>query len=70
MKRMVMAIMLASVLVTSGCGKKEEEIDTPAGHPDELRDSTRLDPATDTSDTSHSGTGATEKPRKKYRFSS
>jgi hypothetical protein len=54
----------------SGCGNKEKQIDTPAGHPDELRDSTRLDPAIDSSDTSKDNAGQTNQPKRKYRFSS
>ena len=70
MKRLALLGLLAVVLITSGCGKKEQEVDTPAGHPDELRDSTRLDPAVDSSDTSHEDSGHTDQPKRKYRFSS
>ena len=70
MKHAVLLIMLAGTLMFSGCGNKEEEVDTPAGHPDELRDSTRLDPARDTNDTSKSPASSSERIGKKYRFGS
>lgn len=68
MKRALLFILLASSLLISGCGNKEEEIDTPAGHPEELRDSTRLDPARDSSDSSKSQAGSSAPTGKKYRF--
>jgi uncharacterized protein YceK len=70
MKRATLLVMLVASLLLSGCGTKEEEVDTPAGHPDELRDSTRLDPARDTSDTSKSPASSSEQTGKKYRFGS
>ncbi|MCM2271526.1 MAG: hypothetical protein NDJ18_03090 [candidate division Zixibacteria bacterium] len=68
MKRAILLVMLAASLLISGCGNEVEEVDTPAGHPDELRDSTRLDPARDTSDTSKSPAGSSERTGRKYRF--
>ncbi len=70
MKSAMLWVMLAASLLLSGCGNKEEEVDTPAGHPDELRDSTRLDPARDTSDTSKIPASSSEQTGKKYRFGS
>ncbi len=70
MRRMsLIALMVLSFCVACGDDKKRE-VDTPAGHPDELKDSTRLDPAPQPGDTTTSSSGQTAQPKKKYRFSS
>lgn len=45
MKRLLIAAGCVAMLAAFGCKKEEPQTDTPAGHPDELRDSTRLDSA-------------------------
>lgn len=74
MKRISLAALLLMLVLGAGCGTKEDkEVDTPAGHPDELRDSTRLDPAVDSTkpvDSTNATGGEAARPKKKYRFSS
>ncbi len=43
MKRFLICLLVPGILVMSGCGKKQQEVNTPAGHPDELKDSTRFE---------------------------
>lgn len=51
-------IALAVLLFLSQCGVKQEgKNDAPAGNPDELKDSTRLDPAPDTTHKAHESQG-------------
>lgn len=70
MKKLSLAALLF-IFVCAGCGESDKrEEDTPAGHPDELKDSTRLDAAPKPGDSTSSTSGETAKPKKKYRFSS
>jgi hypothetical protein len=54
MKRALLLVILGLFVVglcllQAGCGgNASDKHDTPAGHPDELKDSTRFDPAADT----------------------
>lgn len=48
MTRLGIIILLAALALCWGCGSKgnaDKDTTSAAGHPDELRDSTRLDPA-------------------------
>jgi hypothetical protein len=49
MKRFGILILACGLMIAAGCGSKsnaDKDATSAAGHPDELRDSTRLDPAT------------------------
>lgn len=70
MRRLSLAALMVIGLCVACGDDKKREVDTPAGHPDELKDSTRLDPAQSPADTAQSGAGQTARPKKKYRFSS
>lgn len=70
MKKLLLAALLF-MMSLAGCGQSDKrEVDTPAGHPDELKDSTRLDAAPQPGDSTSSTSGETPKAKKKYRFSS
>jgi hypothetical protein len=59
-KRLLFVLMMALVVLLSlsQCGVKQEgKNDAPAGNPDELKDSTRLDPAPDTTHKAHESQG-------------
>jgi|PlaIllAssembly_1097288.scaffolds.fasta_scaffold3006559_2 PBP1b-binding outer membrane lipoprotein LpoB len=46
MRKYLSLIALCAALALTGCDKpKQKQSDAPAGDPDELKDSTRLDPA-------------------------
>lgn len=45
MRKLVILLAVSAVVGLSGCDKpQQKQSDAPAGHPDELKDSTRLDP--------------------------
>lgn len=47
MRKFLLTLCVALILFLSGCSNEtaHKKDDAPAGHPDELKDSTRLDPA-------------------------
>jgi hypothetical protein len=54
----LLAVALLLAMSLSQCGVKQEgKNDAPAGHPDELKDSTRLDAAPDTTHKAHEPQG-------------
>ncbi|PWB75436.1 hypothetical protein C3F09_02250 [candidate division GN15 bacterium] len=56
LRKLLIFVVLCAVVGLSGCEKaKEKQSDAPAGHPDELKDSTRLDPAPEQKDGERSG---------------
>ena len=73
--RVPLAVLVLILLVAClfGCGDKDRDgagRNSPAGHPDELRDSTRFDPAQDSFKMSGSegGKDSTSDARHRLRF--
>ena len=56
MRKLIVVLVLCSCAGLWGCDTpKQKQSDAPAGHPDELKDSTRLDPAPEQRESDQAG---------------